>query len=458
MRLFSSTVVLSILVGIAASAALGSEFRSGEVIVKYKSGTVRTRLGMNSLYMAAGVKSVHRFSGIEHLVLADNIKVEDAIAALKKNPDVEYAEPNYIIHLQPVHKAIEVRSLQILDTPCTVGGVWPPGCTNSPQAGDRPALLPAPADVDPPVADPDLAQAWGLGKIGATEAWNTFRGSKDFIVADIDTGIDYNHEDLQFNVWRNPNPSDKGDIAGYDFVHDDGLPFDDQGHGTHTAGTIGAVGGNGVGISGVSQRVSLMALKFLDAQGSGDMAGAVKAIDYAIAHGAKVLSNSWGGPKDSAGQSLQDAVNRANAAGVLFVAAAGNGDQFGNGQNNDDPSQAAFPAGYNTDGMIAVAATDTNDQLASFSNYGATTVHLAAPGVDVYSTVPGNKYQKDSGTSMACPHVSGAAALLWAANPSWDAAKVKAVLMSSADKLDSLTGKTVTGGRLNLLNALRSRE
>jgi subtilisin family serine protease len=459
MRLVSTSFISLILMGIVSSAAFATDFRAGEVIVKYKTGSVRTRLGMNSLYMAAGVKNVRRFSGVEHLILNDNIKVQDAIAALKKNPDVEYAEPNYIIRLQPVHVAAEVPSLKVLGTPCTIPGVWPPGCDNSgAQPSGRPDLLPAPADVNPPVADPDLAQAWGMSKIAATEAWNTFRGSRDFIVADIDTGIDYNHEDLQFNVWRNPNPSDKSDIAGYDFIHDDGLPFDDQGHGTHTAGTIGAVGGNGVGVSGVSQRVSLMALKFLSADGSGDMAGAVKAIDYAIAHGAKVLSNSWGGPKDSAGQTLLDAVNRADAAGVLFVAAAGNGDQFGNGQDNDNADQAAYPAGYNTENMIAVAATDSNDAIAAFSNYGATTVHLAAPGVDVYSTLPGNKYGKESGTSMACPHVSGAAALLWAKNPSWDYKKVKEVLMSSVDKLDALSGKTVSGGRLNLLNALRSRE
>lgn len=457
MRPFSTGVVVSVLAALMATVAFGAEYRPGEVIVKYKSGSTRTRLGMSSLYMALGVKAVHRFSGIEHLVLADDMKVEDAIATLKKNPDVEYAEPNYIIHLHPVANAMVPHSLKVLNTPCTIPGVWPPGCSDD-TSSDRPALQDAPADVNPPVADPDLNQAWGLSKIGAIDAWNISRGSKDIIVADIDTGIDYNHEDLAFNTWRNPNPSDKNDIVGYDFVHDDGLPYDDNSHGTHTAGTIGAVGGNGIGISGVSQRVSLMALKFLDGQGSGDMAAAVKAIDYAIAHGAKIMSNSWGGPKDSAGQSLQDAVGRANAAGILFVAAAGNGDQFGNAQNNDDPDQAAYPAGYSNDNIVAVAAVDSNDQLARFSNYGANTVHLAAPGVDVYSTVPGNKYQKESGTSMACPHVSGAAALLWAAHPDWDYKHIKSVLMSSTDKLDSLNGKVVSGGRLNILNALRTRE
>jgi subtilisin family serine protease len=201
-----------------------------------------------------------------------------------------------------------------------------------------------------------------------------------------------------------------------------------------------------------------MALKFLAADGSGETAGAVKAIDYAIAHGAKVLSNSWGGPADATNQALLDAINRANAAGVLFVAAAGNGDAMGNPQNNDDPNSASYPAAFTTDNMIAVAATDETDTIAFFSNYGAKSVHLAAPGVNVYSTMPGNKYGKESGTSMACPHVSGAAALVWAAHPNWDYKKVKQVLMDTTDKIPSLAGKTITGGRLNVLNALRSTD
>jgi subtilisin family serine protease len=506
----SVAFILSFVLGLAANSAFGAaEYRSGEVIVKYKTGVLRPRLVMNDLYQAAGVRSVERFSGLEKLVLQENVKVEDAIAELQKSGLVEYAQPNFVFRI-PAHEmggipcipgvsipgcdpssnptsvpttlptgipgggGGSIPCIPGMDVPgcdpnaCIMPGLpYPPGCksgsdpatnpnpapnpdpTTDP-APTRPELLPAPPETIPAIADPGISQDYGLTKIGALQAWDTFKGDKKFIVADIDTGIDYNHEDLAFNVWRNPTPGPKNDIVGYDFVHDDGLPYDDQSHGTHTAGTIGAVGGNGKGTSGVAQRVSIMALKFLAADGSGDTAGAVKAIDYAIAHGAKVLSNSWGGPSDPSNQSLLDAINRAQAAG--------NGDMFGNAQNDDDPSTAAYPAAFNTDNLIAVAATDETDTIAFFSNYGAKTVHLAAPGVNVYSTLPGNKYGKDSGTSMACPHVAGAAALVWAAHPAWDFRQVKKALMDSTDKVASLAGKTVTGGRLNVMNALRSKE
>jgi len=201
-----------------------------------------------------------------------------------------------------------------------------------------------------------------------------------------------------------------------------------------------------------------MALKFLGSDGSGDTATAVKAIDYAIQHGAKVLSNSWGGPSDPGNQALLDAINRAQTAGVLFVAAAGNGDAFGNPQNDDDPNSASYPAAFNTDNLIAVAATDEQDDLAFFSNYGVKTVALAAPGVNVYSTLPGNKYGEETGTSMACPHVAGAAALVWADHPSWNYKQVKKALLDSVDVIPSLQGKILTGGRLDVLKALRSTE
>lgn len=309
----------------------------------------------------------------------------------------------------------------------------------------------APAEVSPPVADPDLAKAYGLAKIGATEAWAEHKGAKSMIVAVIDTGVDYNHEDLSFNMWRNPTPKD-GDVVGYDFVHNDGLPFDDNEHGTHTSGTVGAVGGNGKGVSGVAQRVSIMGLKFLSGEGSGTTADAIRAIDYAIEHGAKVLSNSWGGKGDDGNKALYDSIERAKAKDVLFIASAGN-----DGTDNDgrDP---AYPAAFDNDNLIAVAATDAKDAKAFFSNFGKKTTHVAAPGVNVYSTTPGNKYAQLSGTSMACPHVAGAAALLWSKNPTWTYKKVKDTLLATVDKLPSLEGKTVTGGRINLLKALRSTE
>ncbi|MFL5815821.1 MAG: S8 family peptidase [Bdellovibrionia bacterium] len=448
-----------------SGAAFAAEYQPGEVIVKYKPEAVRTRALMNQMYDSAGVQKVKRFtgmmSGMERLVLADNVKVEDAIAELEKNDAVEYVQPNYILHAYPVSEGSENAAddasegtFAMAPVPCMFPGVnYPPGCAAQQSGGgQKPALKPAPADVNPPVADPDLAQTYGMNKIAATTAWNTFKGSKSFIVAVIDTGADYNHKDLSFNMWRNPKPTDKQDVVGFDFVHNDGLPYDDNRHGTHTAGTVGAVGGNGVGVSGVAQRVSIMALKFLSGEGSGTTADAVRAIDYAVGHGAKVLSNSWGGKGDQGNKVLSDAIERARTKDVLFVAAAGN-----DSGNNDDPKQADYPAALKNDNIIAVAATDSNDSLAKFSNYGAKSVHVAAPGVNIYSTIPGDRYSMLTGTSMACPHVAGAAALVWAKNPTWNYQKVKAALMSTADMVPSLKGKTITGGRINVLKAMNAR-
>lgn len=447
-----------------ATASYAAEYRAGELIVKYKDGSFRSRLMMNDLYTAAGVKNVKRMRGImqgfEQVTLQDNVKMEDAMAEFTRSGAVEYVQPNYILRIYPTQNFNAVAAAPNAAPPCIIPGIpFPPGCEDPtdpgnpgnptpPPNGSRPALKPAPADVDPPVADPDLGKIYGMKQIGATTAWKSFRGSKEIIVADIDTGIDYNHEDLAFNIWRNPNPT-QGDVVGYDFTHNDGLPFDDHSHGTHTTGTIGAVGGNGIGVSGVAQRVSIMGLKFLSKEGSGTTADAVRAIDYAISHGAKVLSNSWGGKGDDGNAALQEAVERARAKDVLFIAAAGN-----DGTDNDkDPS---FPAAFTNDNMISVAATDEKDRMAFFSNYGVKTTHLAAPGVNIYSTVPGNKYESMSGTSMACPHVAGAAAMIWAQNPTWNYKQVKQALLSSVDPLPVLKNKVSTGGRLNLQKALRA--
>ena len=504
-----SRKTLLVLVGLFAGFANAAEYQPGELIVKYKDGALRTRSTMNTLYEAAGVKSVKHYSGImknlEQVFLNENVKVQDAIAEFEKSSNVEYAQPNYIVHALPIEElrkkpkprnprnpppgvpgapgggatpCIPGYDIPGCDPnakwPCVMPGAdFPPGCedTTNPTPGNptppdpsnpqpptpsqppatRPDLQSAPIEVNPPVADPMISQAYGLDKIGATKAWDVAKGSKDMVVAVIDTGIDYNHEDLSFNVWRNPKPT-QNDIAGFDFVHNDGLPFDDNEHGTHCAGSIGAVGGNGKGISGVNQRVSIMGLKFLSAEGSGTTADAVRAIDYAVTHGAKVLSNSWGGPADEGNKALLDAIERAHTAGVLFVAAAGN-----DGVNNDSGGdRISYPAGFTADNLIAVAATDKNDDLAFFSNFGVKTTHLAAPGVNVLSLQPGNKYQMLSGTSMACPYVAGAAALVWSTHPDWTYKQVKNALITSADKITGLNGKTVSGGRLNVFKALQA--
>lgn len=313
--------------------------------------------------------------------------------------------------------------------------------------------------------DPNFSSQWGLdntsvptASISATTAWNTFTGTGKMIVAVIDTGVDYTHPDLAANMWVNKgeipgNGVDDDhdgyvdDVYGYDFVNNDGDPMDDNSHGTHCAGIIGAVGNNGIGVSGVIWDVQIMALKFMDASGSGSTSNAIKALNFAVSHGAEISSNSWGGAGFNS--ALNDAINNARAAGHIFVAAAGN-----SGANND--ATPFYPSSYTQDNVVAVAATDSNDNLAGYSNYGATTVDLAAPGSSIYSTVPVSmgSYAYKSGTSMATPFVAGALALVWDAHPDWTYSQVINQVLSTVDQLPSLAGKVASGGRLNLANAL----
>jgi serine protease len=320
--------------------------------------------------------------------------------------------------------------------------------------------------------DPNFGNLYGLNNTGQTggtpdddidapEAWDVSTGSGNMVVAVIDTGINYNHPDLAANMWHNPgeiagdgidNDGDGivDDVYGADFANNDGDPMDDNGHGTHVSGTIGAVGDNGVGVAGINWHVQLMAVKFLASNGSGSISNAVKCLNYAVAHGAKVSNNSWGGGGFSS--AMSSAIDAARAAGDIFVAAAGNGGSDGIGDNND--SVANYPSNYPQDNVLAVAATDQNDNLASFSNFGPTTVDLAAPGVNIYSTY-GSSYATLSGTSMATPHVTGAVALVWDAHPTWSYSDVITALKSTVDPKPSLTGKVASGGRLNVNAAIR---
>lgn len=309
---------------------------------------------------------------------------------------------------------------------------------------------------------------WGLHNsndtdIDAVEAWNISTGSDKVIVAVIDTGVDYNHRDLRNNMWVNPGEiegngvDDDGngfvdDVHGYDFVNNDGSPMDDNGHGTHVAGTIGAVGDNNDGVVGVNWDVSIMALKFLSSNGSGFVSHALRAINYATMmkdqyrQNVRVMNNSWGG--GGFYQPIENAIEAAADEGILFVAAAGN-----SGRDND--LRPEYPAGYQVDNVLSVAATDRNDRLASFSNYGDRTVHVAAPGVNILSTMPNNRYGSLSGTSMATPHVAGLAALLWANDRGMTYSEVKDAIMNGVDQVDALAGKIITGGRINAYNAIR---
>jgi subtilisin family serine protease len=305
--------------------------------------------------------------------------------------------------------------------------------------------------------DPSLSQLWGMSKIDAYSAWNLTTGNTTnrVVVAEIDTGVDYTHRDLAANIWTNPNAGRDGfgnDLHGYDFANNDSDPMDDNGHGTHVAGTIGAVGNNGTGIVGVNWAVSIMPLKFMTSTGSGYLSDAIRAINYVTMErtqygvNVRVINASWGGGAYSA--AMQTAIQAAGNAGILFVVAAGN-----DAANND--VNPHYPSGYNSPNIVAVAATDQNDRLASFSCYGATSVDLAAPGVSIYSTLPGNKYGRLSGTSMATPHVAGAAALAFALDPTATVAEVRNALLQGVDRLSSLTGKVASGGRLDVLRSLQ---
>jgi subtilisin family serine protease len=319
--------------------------------------------------------------------------------------------------------------------------------------------------IDVAANDPQLSQLWGMTKINASGAWNISTGgsgSNRVVVAVIDTGTDYTHPDLAGNIWTNTaeivgnGRDDDGDgfvddVHGYNFAANTGNPMDDNGHGTHVSGTIAAVGNNGIGVSGVSWSAQIMPLKFLNSQGSGYLSDAVRAINYTTLMrtqrgvNVRVINASWGGGGYTS--AMENAIRAANNAGILFVAAAGN-----DGQNNDTVPH--YPANYNTGNVISVAASDRNDQLASFSDYGATTVQLAAPGVSIYSTVPGG-YATYSGTSMATPHVAGVAALAWSVAPNATVTEVRNAILNGADRVAALSGKVVTGGRLNAANTLQ---
>jgi subtilisin family serine protease len=442
----------SLLINVGLAHA--GDFVKGEMLVKYKKGALRDRVAMNAFYQQNGVVSVFRFGGImvgyEKLKFSEEKSLNEALTLVLQDPLVESAQPNYIFRAQPVNMPKKATTA----APCTglfgcsvgqLGEGWP----GNPGGGkpNRPDVLPAPAEVIPPVEDPRIGELYGLKNIGVTEALEESRNLKKVVIADIDTGIDYNHEDLAPMVWRN-GTGVHGDIVGYNFVSDDELPFDDADHGSHTAGTIGASRGNGKGVAGVATNVSIMTLKFLSGNGGGTTANAIRAIDYAIQNGARILSNSWGarGLDDAA---LKESIVRAKDKDVLFVAAAGN-DSY-----NNDSGKAAYPASFDVDNIISVAAVDRADNIASFSNYGKNTVHLAAPGVKTLSTVPGGKYAEMSGTSMACPHVAGAAALVLGKHPEYTYKQVKEALLKSVDLIPGLTEKTITGGRLNVAKAMK---
>ncbi len=295
--------------------------------------------------------------------------------------------------------------------------------------------------------DPRLSELWSLPKISAAQGWNVSTGTGQTVVAVIDTGVDYNHPDLAANIWTNTIDGATNGLHGYDFSSNDTNPMDESGHGTHVAGIIGATGNNGVGVTGVAQHTRIMALRFMDANGNGYTSDAVRAMDYAINHGAKIINESWGGSAPD--PTLAAAIERARAAGVIVVIAAGNE------QSNNDTT-ASYPASYarQSNNVVAVASTDSSDRLSWFSNYGTQTVAIAAPGENILSTAMGGGYITKSGTSMAAPVISGALSLLWDLHPTWSYAQVLDKLKISVDSLSSLSGRVTSNGRINLAKLL----
>ena len=416
-----------------------------------------------------------------------------ASAPLLKNQNIEYIQPDYELGLIETFKADgQDQKAQVVD-----------------YLMKNPQLMSA-AKVDNPLIpqspnsgaarDPLINKQWGMLDMGAAQVWPVAKNNKTIVVAVIDSGVDYTHPDLVPNMWRNPGETGKDaqgrdkatnkidddgngyvdDVVGYDFAGNDSLPYDksvaawqlllgggNPGHGTHCAGNIAARGNNGLGISGVAPNAQIMALRFISEKGTGVTSAAIKAIRYAVDNGAKVLNNSWGSmgedPSEPAeNKALRDAIQYAESKGVLFIVAAGNGFR-GKGYDNDTAARPAYPASYPYSNIISVAAIDAKNELGKFSNFGVKTVHIGAPGVKIYSTIVGGKYSDQpipflavwEGTSMAAPHVAGAAALYWAQYPDKTMAEVKAAILNSAAPISSLKGKVSSGGKLNIVNLMK---
>jgi subtilisin family serine protease len=399
----------------------------GELIVRFKPGTsedkkakalkktqgaARDVIVQSARIARAGGKPTPASEQLKVVKVPGNIEV--AKAALEQDPDVLYVEPNFKTHIegQVIPNDFEFDSLYAMQNTGLAGG----------KIG---------ADIKAP------------------EAWEIATGSRDIVVAVIDTGIDYFHEDLRANMWVNPREipgngiDDDGngfidDVYGYDFVSSDSDPFDDHFHGTHVSGTIGALGNNGLGVVGVCWQVRLMAVKAFDEHGNGDVAGAVAAIHYAIANGARIINASWSASDRS--RALADAVAEARDTGVIFVAAAG----------NSHTATPFYPAGY--DSVIAVASVNNKDEVSPFSNFGPH-VDLSAPGEQILSTIPDSKYDTVSGTSMSTPHVSGAAALILSRHPEFTPPQVMTILKNTADFVKS--DRAIGRGRLNVFRAIQ---
>ena len=403
-----------------------------EILVRFKPGVSEETIDRITSQLNDRVEDrIENAPGLDAIDDLDNEDATELVAQYSKMPEVEYAEENYEISL-----------------PDAVEGPLVPVLPHDPQFSDQWALS-------------NEGQRGGKkgADISAPLAWATTTGSDKVVVAVLDSGVDYNHADLVNNMWVRPanlppyHDDDLGiidDVNGFDAIDNSSDPMDDNGHGTHCAGIIGAEGSNDIGIAGVDWKVQIMPLKFMNAGGFGTTKDAIEAINYVIERkkagvNVRIISASWGSTQKS--RALEDIIRKAYEEGILFVAAAGNAST-----NNDRAPH--FPSSYNVPNVVSVAALDRNDQLASFSNYGPKSVAIAAPGVDILSTWLGNDYEEKSGTSMATPVVAGVAALVLANEPGLTVDELKKKLLTSVDKLDSLNGKVTSGGRINAAKAV----
>lgn len=435
MRIYHPLTIVSVLTSILLAhaqpaLALEAEAVPGEYLVKLKVPVKKENLQELEQKLGAPIENViarHRIVRIQK----PKIQLPDiVIQSLEENPIVAVAEQNFIYRINKTPNDPSFFKL------------W--GLKNTGQSDSKSEGI---AGID----------------IDAERAWDITTGSNDVLVAVIDTGVAENHSDLSGNMWIN-EPEAKGevgidddgngyvdDIHGYNFVEAEkptSVSMDDHGHGSHCAGTIGGYGDDGKGIVGVAWNVKIMAVKFLGADGGGTLEGAIEAIDYAIKNGAKILSNSWGGGGES--QLLKEAIQRSHDAGALFVAAAGN-----DSMNND--SSAHYPSNYEVPNVLAVAAIDNKGNLAGFSNFGKKTVHVAAPGVNIFSSVTENGYATWSGTSMATPHVAGVAALLAANEPEMTSLEIKERIINTVKPIAALRNKVISKGMANAYFALTNQ-
>ena len=385
-------------------------YREHELLVRFRAGT--SALIKDTILATHGArrkKQLRPESGVERWELRAGGDVRTAVLELMLNSQIEFAEPNFLISQQ-----------QLTPTDPQFNAQW--AFRNTGQNGGQYG-----SDID------------------ATTGWQTTTGSAATVIAVIDSGIDFTHPDLTNNQWTNPSPSVSGDLHGWDFITDSGEIKDEQGHGTAVAGIIAAEGNNSLGISGVMWRASLMSARVLDNTGTGDIADAVEAIDYAVAHGAHVINLSWGTNGESF--ALKDAIERANRRNVIVVCSAGNG-------SRDLETAPYYPASFNLRNLISVAASDNSDQLPSWSNWATRSITLAAPGTNIITTQRGGGYWNVTGTSAAAPIVAGIAGLLRTVRPHGPVTIITKAITDSVRQTPSLAGKVSSGGVADAAGAL----